>query len=76
MGERHVCASTRAKRFTDSIYWTVTTMTSTGYGDILPATDSERIFAAFVMLAGKLLYGFIIGNITSTMVRSEKRCFW
>ena len=32
---------TTSERVTDSIYWCVATLTSTGYGDIRPLTDWE-----------------------------------
>lgn len=33
-------------------YWAIMTMSSVGFGDILPQTDAERLVAAFVMLMG------------------------
>jgi voltage-gated potassium channel len=39
-----------------SIYWTVVTMTTVGYGDIAPATVAGRVIASIVMIMG---YGII-----------------
>ena len=39
-----------------SIYWTIVTMTTVGYGDIAPATVLGRVIASFVMIMG---YGII-----------------
>lgn len=55
----------------DSFYWTVATMTSTGYGDIHPTNDLERVFAMIVMVFGKLLFGFVLGNVASTLANAE-----
>lgn len=35
-----------------SFYFTVTTLTTVGYGDLHPTHDSSRLFTAFFILAG------------------------
>ncbi|KAI8854982.1 cyclic nucleotide-binding-like protein [Chytridium lagenaria] len=45
--------------YVESVYWTVTTMTTTGYGDITPQNDSERIFAFFTQTAGIFFYNYV-----------------
>eukprot|EP00049_Salpingoeca_infusionum_P008438 m.138969 g.138969 ORF g.138969 m.138969 type:complete len:428 (-) comp14014_c0_seq12:2926-4209(-) len=57
--------------YTDSVYWSVATMTTTGYGEIHPVNRRERLASQVVMLVGKLLFGFIVGNIMSTLANSD-----
>ena len=44
-------------------YLVVETMTSVGYGDILPVTSTQRIVAVVSMCFACVLFGNIIGNI-------------
>ncbi|XP_063956559.1 cyclic nucleotide-gated cation channel-like [Lytechinus pictus] len=58
-------------RYCDTIYWAVATLTSTGYGDIHVYSVPELIFASMVMVFGKLLFGWVLGNIASTLANEE-----
>ena len=46
-----------------SIYWTVTTMSTVGYGDISAHTTLERIFAIVIMITGVLAFNLISGAL-------------
>lgn len=48
-----------------SVYWTITTYTSVGYGDIIPQNDGERAFATMTEIIGALVFAFILGNLSS-----------
>ena len=56
-----------------SFYWTITTLTTVGYGDITPANSIEQFFCIFVMLGGVFFYSYTIGTITSVIGQIEKR---
>jgi voltage-gated potassium channel len=53
--------------YVDALYWTVVTMASVGYGDIVPDTSVERVFAVFVILTGMAFYGYLIGNLAALL---------
>ncbi|MBF0460059.1 MAG: ion transporter [Magnetococcales bacterium] len=57
--------------FNKALYWSVTTLSSTGYGDITPTTNEGRIVASVVMLLGVLFNGFIIASISSIVLHAN-----
>ena len=61
-----------------SLYWTITTMTTVGYGDITPARSVEYVLSAIIMLMGASLYAFIIGSIASLLssIQAAKNSHW
>lgn len=50
-----------------SLYWSVMTITSIGYGDISATRWPEQVVAICVMLLGSILWGQVIGTIVSTI---------
>ncbi|NXS01611.1 KCNH1 protein, partial [Oxylabes madagascariensis] len=48
--------------YISSLYFTMTSLTSVGFGNIAPTTDGEKIFAVAMMMIGSLLYATIFGN--------------
>lgn len=52
-----------------SLFWTITTLSTVGYGDIVPGTSVERILAIAWMLFGVCFFSFTIGSL-STMLNS------
>jgi len=38
-------------------------MVTVGYGDIVPISNIERMFASFYMVIGVILYSYVIDNM-------------
>jgi voltage-gated potassium channel len=55
-----------------SFWWAVTTLTTTGYGDSVPATFLGRVIAGLVMICGLGIFGMWAG-ILATGFASEHR---
>ena len=60
-----------AEEYAVTLYWITNTVTSTGYGDIVPYETLGWIFSIVVQLVGKSLFGFIIGDISSALANSQ-----
>jgi voltage-gated potassium channel len=58
--------------YNKSIYWTITTLTTVGYGDITPHDNLSRIFTMIIMMLGVATYGIVIGSVSKLIVNSDK----
>ncbi len=52
----------------EGMWWAIQTVTTVGYGDIVPVQTAGKIMAAFLMLGGLSLLSVITAAITSGFV--------
>jgi len=67
--EGHVAGFTSIPQ---SIYWTIVTITTVGYGDITPKTPLGQFIASAIMLAGYAIIAIPTGIVTVEMNRQRK----
>ncbi|KAG6505943.1 hypothetical protein ZIOFF_031256 [Zingiber officinale] len=60
-------------RYVSSMYWSITTLATVGYGDLHPVSSSEMIFDIFYMLFNIGLSAYLIGNMTNLVVHGTSR---
>ncbi|XP_028764964.1 potassium channel KAT3 [Neltuma alba] len=60
-------------RYVTSIYWSIVTLTTTGYGDLHAENTGEMLFDIFYMLFNLGLTSYIIGNMTNLVVHWTSR---
>ena len=56
------------ERYVISIYWSIVTLTTTGYGDLHAENTREMLFDIFYMLFNLGLTSYLIGNMTNLVV--------
>lgn len=49
------------------MYFTFTTLTTVGFGDLYPKNDLERSVGAFFLLAGVATFSYIIGDLLASI---------
>ncbi|KAI5661553.1 hypothetical protein M9H77_20876 [Catharanthus roseus] len=59
-------------RYISAIYWSMTTMTTVGYGDMHAVNSLEMIFITLYMLLNLGLTAYIIGNMTNLVVEGTR----
>ena len=57
--------------FPDALWWSIATVTTVGYGDIVPVTAAGRAFAYLLMLGGIGLFGALTANLAAMLSRRE-----
>jgi voltage-gated potassium channel len=54
--------------FSDAVWWSITTITTVGYGDFYPVTAKGRLVAVLLMIGGISLIGMITATVATWIV--------
>ena len=57
----------------DAAWWAATTVTTIGYGDVVPGTSGGRVIAVFVMFASVATVSFTTAVVTAAFVGYQQR---
>lgn len=56
------------RNFGDAVWWSITTITTVGYGDFYPVTTQGRLVAVLLMIGGISLIGMITATVAAWIV--------
>jgi voltage-gated potassium channel len=59
-----------------AVYWAISTMTTVGFGDLVPKTDIGRAIASLMMLLGWGILAVPTGIISSEIAHQRGRQLW
>ncbi|RWS23514.1 potassium voltage-gated channel subfamily H member 7-like protein, partial [Leptotrombidium deliense] len=59
----------RKSKYITALYFTFSSLTSVGFGNVSPTTNMEKVFCITVMLVGSLMYASIFGNVSAIIQR-------
>jgi voltage-gated potassium channel len=64
-------ANSKMTTFLDALWWCVATVTTVGYGDVVPVTSIGRMVALVYMFFGIALISILMAVITNTFYRKR-----
>ena len=59
--------------YVSALYWAIVTMSTIGYGDIVPTTTSERFYIIFAMLIGTSVFAYVVGSVCGIVASMDKK---
>ena len=60
----------------DGIYWAIATITTVGYGDIVPVTVGGKLIAIILQVVGTLMFALIIALISMYFDKTQDEFYW
>jgi voltage-gated potassium channel len=56
----------------DGVYFSMTTVTGVGYGDLVPVTDGGKLIAMLLQTVGVVLFGSIVAMVAVELLRYQE----
>ncbi|MBN2646909.1 MAG: two pore domain potassium channel family protein [Thiotrichales bacterium] len=61
------------RSFGEGLWYAVVTITTVGYGDVVPVTEAGRAFGIVLIVFGVLLFSLVTANLAAFLIESEQR---
>ncbi len=69
-------AAGRNLTFFDGIWWAVSTMTTVGYGDVVPLSVPGRLIGMVLQVVGAVMFGMVVAMMSLFINRSQDEFYW
>eukprot|EP00854_Cymbomonas_tetramitiformis_P004820 gene4820-5888_t len=60
-------------KYIAALYWAFVTMSTIGYGDVVPTTDAERFFEIVAMLCGTSVFAYVVGSVCTIVGNMDRK---
>lgn len=57
--------------YVKALYWTITTLTTIGYGDISAKTNIQMVYSCLAEVVGVGFFGYVLSNVASLLARMD-----
>ncbi|XP_068730790.1 potassium voltage-gated channel subfamily H member 5-like isoform X2 [Montipora capricornis] len=61
-----------AAKYVSALYYSLTSLTTIGFGNIAPNTTAEKLFGCVTMLLGAILFSLIFGQVSAILQQAQK----
>lgn len=68
-----IFAALENRDFATGVWYSLVTITTVGYGDVVPYTEKGRIFGTILIVFGVIFFSLITANIAAFLVGAEQR---
>ncbi len=69
----HLAQPEKFRSIPDTIWWSVITLTTVGYGDMIPITIAGKVFTGFILVAGIAIFALPAGIITAGFLEEIRK---
>lgn len=61
------------RKIWDGVWYALVTITTVGYGDVVPVSDAGRVFGVILILFGVVFFSLVTANISAFLIGSDQR---
>ena len=59
------------QNYLEALYWSATTISTVGYGDVVPQNPQEKLYAISIMILGWAFWGYLIGYLAGILSKED-----
>ncbi|MEV6399930.1 ion channel [Streptomyces sp. NPDC051907] len=71
--QEHAAPGATIRTFGNAVWWACSTLSTVGYGDVVPVTPGGRLIASAMMFCGMALLGAVTGSFSSWLLQTFSR---